>query len=227
MSEPDESGNLWNDRKPQALHITAIIFDLGNVLIKVDHGRFCRRIGELAGISPQEVYAAVFASGLEPAYDTGRLSSEAFYREVSRLLHIDLPFPRFCKWWQDVFDPMEGMDQIVAALADRYPLYLASNTNVLHFSYVYPRFPLVRRLTRFILSYRVGSRKPETAFYEALIREVQRPPQQCLFLDDKAPFVEAARTHGLVAWQFSTPEDFISRLRRHGLYGSNPEPRLP
>jgi hypothetical protein len=117
--------------------ITVIAFDLGNVLIRVDHGRFCRRLGDAAGMSAQEVYAAVFDSGLEPAYDTGRLSSREFYQAVCRLFHIHPPFPRFCRWWQDIFDPMEGMDAVVEDLARRYPLFLLSNTNALHFPYIY------------------------------------------------------------------------------------------
>lgn len=208
------------DQETPSLNLAAIAFDLGNVLIRVDHGRFCRRLAEAAGLPSQEVYAVVFNSRLEPDYDTGRLSSWEFYRAVCRRLGINLPFPRFCEWWQNIFDPMEGMDQVVEALAGRYPLYLASNTNDLHFSYIYRRFPLVHRLTGFVLSYRVGSRKPDAAFYQALIRSIGRPPEQILFVDDKAPFVEAARTQGLSAWQFASPQDFVRRLRQYGLIKS-------
>lgn len=204
--------------QPHASAITAIAFDLGNVLIRVDHGRFCRRLAQAAGVAPEEVHRAVFETSLEPDYDTGRLSSQAFYQEIMSFFQVDLPYSHFCAWWQDIFAPMEGMAEVVEALADRYPLFLLSNTNDLHFPFVYQRFPLVRRVTRYILSYQVGSRKPEAAIYQSLVRELQGPPEQCLFVDDKPPFVQAARTHGLVAWQFTTPQDFIARLRQHGLY---------
>jgi HAD superfamily hydrolase (TIGR01509 family) len=198
--------------------ITAIAFDLGNVLIKVDHGRFCRRLGEAASRAPEEVYRIVFDSRLEPDYDTGRLSSQAFYQEIMRLLGVDVSYAQFCEWWQDIFDPMESMAAVVESLTRRYPLFLLSNTNDLHFTYVYRHFPLIRHISRQILSYRVGSRKPEAGIYQALIAAIERPPQQCLFVDDKAPFVKAARTHGLTAWQFITPQDFIRDLQQLGLY---------
>lgn len=206
------------DATPNILPITAIAFDLGNVLVRVDHGRFCQRLGAAAGVSSRQVYEAVFNSGLEPEYDSGRLSSEEFHRELCRLFGINPPFSLFSQWWQDIFDPMESMAELVARLAGRYSLFLVSNTNSLHFDYIRRRFPLLRHVGRFILSYRVGSRKPEPAIYQRLIQEISRPPQECLFVDDKAPFVTAARTHGLEAWQFISPEDFITRLRRHGLY---------
>ncbi len=198
--------------------IAAIAFDLGNVLIRVDHHRFCRRLGEAAGVSPWEVYEQVFASGLEPAYDTGRLSSQEFFQEVCRRFRIDLPFALFAQWWQDIFDPLESMDEVVEELSRRFPLFLVSNTNALHFPHVHQRFPVLHRMRRFILSYQVGSRKPEPGIFQALIREIPCAPGECLFVDDLAPFVAAARRHGLRAWQFSTPEDFRRRLRQHGLY---------
>jgi putative hydrolase of the HAD superfamily len=209
---------MMGNFQPLPVAITAIAFDLGNVLIRVDHGRFCRRLGEAASRDPEDIYRTVFESRLEPAYDTGRLSSQTFYQEIKRLFQVDVSYSRFCEWWQDIFAPMEGMSALVEAMAQRYPLFLLSNTNDLHFTYVYRHFPLVHRISRHILSYQVGSRKPEAGIYQALVRAIERPPEQCLFVDDKAPFVEAARTHGLTAWQFTTPREFIGRLRQNGLY---------
>ena len=40
--------------------IAAIAFDLGNVLVKVDHLRFCRGLGELAGAAaPGGLYRGI------------------------------------------------------------------------------------------------------------------------------------------------------------------------
>ncbi|MHB8066838.1 MAG: HAD family hydrolase [Desulfobaccales bacterium] len=200
------------------LPIAAIAFDLGNVLVAVDHFRFCRPFAALAGLTPEEVYAAVFDSDLEPGYDTGRISSEEFYQKIMDRFRLNLPYPQFCHLWMDIFSPLEDMDQTVERLAGRYPLYLLSNTNPLHFRHIQERYPLLRHFRRFILSYEVGSRKPEAGIFQALIREMGLPPAQCLYLDDKLPFVEAARTHGLVAWHFATPEDFHQKLTQYGLW---------
>jgi len=200
------------------VQISVMALDLGNVLIKADHSRFCRPLAALAGLTPEEVYAAVFGSDMEPGYDTGRLSSEDFYQRLLDRLHLALPYPRFCALWNDIFAPLEDMAETVARLASRYPLYLISNTNPLHFQYIKANYPLLRHFRRFILSYEVGSRKPEPGIYQALIRETGEAPAHCLFLDDKPAFVEAARTHGLVAWHFTTPRDFHEKLTQHGLW---------
>ncbi len=200
------------------LPITALAFDLGNVLVRVDHLRFCRRLAALVDLSPEEVYAAVFQTRLEPRFDTGRLSSPAFCRRIMGRFRLALPYPRFCALWNEIFDPMEGMEEVVERLGGRYLLLLVSNTNPLHFRYIRQRFPVVRHFRRFILSYRVGSRKPEAGFYQALIREAGGEPAHCLFIDDKPPFVEAARAHGLLAWHFTSPQEFKQEVTRHGLW---------
>ncbi len=204
--------------------VSAIAFDLGNVLVKVDHWRFCRRLAELAASSPQEIYGAVFESGVEPSYDTGRLSSREFYEAIQANLkklkkRLALPYPEFCNLWCDIFDPLEPMEQVVQHLKARFPLFLLSNTNALHFEYIKQRFPrILQPFQSFILSYRVGSVKPDPEIYLALIRQVGRAPEQILYLDDKWPLVEAARSHGLAAWQFVSPLEFQEQLRAAGLW---------
>ncbi|MBM4286254.1 MAG: HAD family phosphatase [Deltaproteobacteria bacterium] len=197
--------------------LDALAFDLGNVLIRVDHLRFCRRLGALAGLAPEMVYTEIFVAGREPDYDAGRLSTGEFHYWLVQRFGVALPFSLFREWWVDLFDPMEGMEDLLARLRGRFPLYLISNTNALHFTDIYRRFPLLRHFRRFILSYQVGSRKPEPAIYQALIRETGVAPERCLFIDDRADFVAAAQEHGLTAWQFTTPGDLCARLSEAGV----------
>jgi putative hydrolase of the HAD superfamily len=200
------------------LDIKALALDLGNVLVKVDHFRFCRRLAQLAGLTPEEVFAQVFASSLEPAYDTGHITSEEFYHQVTEHFGVTLSYPQFCTWWNDIFDPMEGMAELVSRVAAQYPLYLVSNTNALHFAYIKESYAFLDHFQSFILSFEVGSRKPEPDIYQALIQRMGLPPSQGLFVDDKSPFVTAAQSQGLMAWQFTSPVEFIRDLQRHGLY---------
>jgi putative hydrolase of the HAD superfamily len=116
-------------------------------------------------------------------YDTGRISSREFYQRVTAHFGVALPFSRFRDLWCDLFDPMEGIAELVQHLASRFPLFLLSNTNSLHFDYIKERFAaLLQPFRAFVLSYEAGSRKPEPAIYQSLIR--QGPPPGYLFIDD-------------------------------------------
>ncbi|MCL4503509.1 MAG: HAD family phosphatase [Deltaproteobacteria bacterium] len=203
----------------RALPFSAIAFDLGGVLVNVDHQNFCRRLAAAAGRMPQEVYAAVFQTPLEQDYDTGRISSEEFHRRVLNHFRLKMPFSLFGQMWAEVFDSLQDMETVVAHLSRRYPLYLLSNTNELHFLYIQENFPsLLSHFRSFILSYRVGSRKPEPLIYQALIRESGLPPEQILYTDDREDFVAAARSQGLAAWHFTSPGNFKEQLSLNGLW---------
>jgi glucose-1-phosphatase len=199
--------------------IKAIAFDLGNVLVKVDHGRFCRGLEAATGLSAGAIYRTVFETGLEAAYDKGRISSRDFYRAILASLGLDLPYPLFRRLWCEIFDPMEDMESVAGQLAAAYPLFLLSNTNELHFNYIRERFPaLLGHFGAFILSFELGRRKPEPEIYRELVRRAGLPPGHILYVDDKLPFVEAARATGLQSWQFTSPAQFRRNLKESHLF---------
>jgi glucose-1-phosphatase len=218
-----EGKMLWEGRalEKAAGGLKAFAFDLGNVLVKVDHGRFCRGLGEIGNLSAAAVCAAVFETGLEQAYDKGEISSPEFYRGVLARFGLDLPYPLFCRLWCEIFAPMEIMGEVAGQLAARYPLFLLSNTNELHFNYLREHYsPVLRPFRNFILSFEVGSRKPEPEIYRELVRRAACAPGEILYLDDKLPFVAAAQAEGLQSWQFTTPAKFMRTLKQSGLDGN-------
>ena len=198
--------------------IELITFDLGNVLIKVDHLEFCRRLAELAGVTASEVFDFVFRGDLEPQYDTGKISSPDFHRQITAHYNIFLDFARFSQWWNGLFSPMPEMGAVVHRLAQKYPLFLLSNTNELHFDYIRENYPVLNHFAKFVLSYQVGSRKPERGIYSHLIQEAGVPAGQILFIDDKMPFVAAARDQGIQAWQFTSSDTLQEQLSDHGVW---------
>ena len=161
---------------------------------------------------PQEVFDYVFNSALEPGYDTGMMTSQEFYQQIIAQFKVSLEFERFARWWNSLFSPMPEMAEVVTRLARSYPLFLLSNTNALHFDYIQENYPVLKHFSHFVLSYKVGSRKPEKGIYEYLLQQAGLAPEQILFIDDKMPFVAAAREHGIQAWQFTSSEALKQQL---------------
>lgn len=204
--------------QPQPAAVKLITFDLGNVLVKVDHLEFCRRLAVLTPFTPEDIFDYVFNGALEPGYDTGTITSQEFYQYIISQFNLTIEFERFSRWWNSIFSSMPEMEQVVIRLAERYPLFLLSNTNALHFEYIYQNYPLLQHFQEFVLSYQTGSRKPESAIYQHLIRRSGMSPEQILFVDDKMPFVAAARATGMQAWQFTSPDDLQTQLTAHGIW---------
>ena len=127
--------------KPESTAIKLITFDLGNVLVKVDHMEFCRRLAVLTQVTAEEVFDYVFNGALEPGYDTGKITSQEFHRQIVAQFKVSLEFERFARWWNSLFSPMPEMEEVVTRLARGYPLFLLSNTNALHFEYIQEQLP--------------------------------------------------------------------------------------
>lgn len=197
--------------------IRLIAFDLGNVLVQVDHGLFCRRLAVAAGVDPATVFKVVFQSHLEPGFDTGKLTPREFHARIMATFGLELDFAEFASWWNDIFLPLPAMEDLVAQLAGRLPLFLLSNTNILHFDYIRANYPVIKYFNRLLLSFELGCRKPEAAIYQALIEAAGLPPEQVLFIDDRLDFVNAARSHKLQVWHFQGPEHLRQELSRQGL----------
>ena len=204
--------------QPEPDFIKLITFDLGNVLVQVDHMEFCRRLAVLTPLAPEDIFNYVFNGSLEPEYDTGKITSQEFYTHIIAQFKVAIDFDRFARWWNSLFSPIPEMEEVVIQLAQNYPLFLLSNTNALHFDHIFSNYPILKHFTKFILSYKVGSRKPEHGIYEHLIRQSGVLPGQILFIDDKMPFVTAAQEHGIQAWQFTVCDVLKQQLKVYGLW---------
>lgn len=59
----------------------------------------------------------------------------------------------------------------------------------------------------------VGCRKPETRIYELTLERIGMRAEQCVFVDDMAPNIEAARELGFTAVHFQDNEQAIAEIR--------------
>ena len=98
-----------------------------------------------------------------------------------------------------------------------YLLYMISNTNDLHFEYICKHFPIASHFNGYFPSHVVGHRKPDQAMFEHVIREIKLRPEETVFVDDIAEFVESAKHLGIYGIQFTTREALEAELRHLGI----------
>lgn len=182
----------------RARRMQAFWFDLGNVLVNFDHGKFCRALARIGSAgSPEEIYRSVLSGGLNEQFEMGRLSGEEFYREVSAQWAPGLSLDRFRALWCDIFRENPGMDTLVRTLKGSARLILVSNTNPWHMAYLVERYPFLACFDAHVLSYEVGVRKPQPEMFEAALSAAGAPPNQCLYFDDMEEHLAAARSLGI------------------------------
>ena len=197
--------------------IKAIMFDMGNVLIFFDAKRSSKAFSEAVGVPEDKIWQTFFVSELERIYTRGEISSEEFYQKVSEHFPKKIDFTTFTHLWNDIFTENSEMSDLLKRLKKHYPLYLISNTNDLHFEYVRTKFPVVQHFEKCFPSHVVGHRKPDKAMFEHVLREIKLKPEETIFVDDVAEFVESAKSLGIHGVQFTSRQDLEKELHKLGI----------
>lgn len=202
------------DRKTNT--IKAILFDMGNVLIFFDAKRSSKAFSETVGVPEDHIWKTFFISDLERSYTRGEISSEEFYQKVIEHFPKKIDFETFARLWNDIFTENHEMDDLLRRLKKHYPLYLISNTNDLHFEYV-KQFPIAKHFTKYYPSHEVGHRKPDKAMFEHVLREIKLKPEDTLFIDDIAEYVDSAKRLGIHGIQFTSRAALEAELHKLGV----------
>lgn len=180
--------------------IDAIVFDIGNVLLRFDFGLAVARIAPHCGVSVASISGTLDPLKIE--LETGRLSSEEFLQEVTRLLRYEGDPALLRSAWQEIFSPIVPTHELVERWAKEYPLYILSNTNGIHAEYFLEKYGVFSHFKDRIFSHEVGIMKPDDGIYRLAAEQFGLTPSRTLFLDDLKPNVEAASRQGWVAHQY-------------------------
>lgn len=197
--------------------IKAIIFDLGNVILNFDHKIACKRLSERSSFSSEYIYNYIFNNYLEELYDKGKISSNKFYRTICKSLGIKISYQEFYEIWGDIFWLNPGMDKILKSLKKKTKIALLSNTNEIHFSYVKKKFNILKEIDEFILSFKIGARKPEDEIFLYALKKIKLPPKNVLYVDDIIKFVKVAEKIGFNGIVFSSPAQLENDLKEYNL----------
>ena len=130
---------------------------------------------------------------------------------VDLLVLEKLSFEKFSDIWNNIFTPIQDVIDLVISLSHRYDLAMLSNTNELHFNFLYKKYPdIFLKFKKLHLSYLMHERKPDAQIYEQVIKEHNIEPHNIFFTDDNKENVYSAMLCGIKAFSFKN----IIKLRQ-------------
>lgn len=197
----------------------AVVFDLGNVLIRWDP------LPALSvAVGDDEARRFLDAEDFDfgawnRAQDAGRDWDEA-EAEVARTHphwaeHVRGYRPNF---GASLLGPVE---ETVGVLEDLHaagvPLFALTNWSAETFPHAQERFAFLDLFADIVVSGEVGLAKPDPEVFEVLRQRVGRPLAECVFVDDSPANVAAAATAGLDAIRFTDTGHLRGDLRSRGL----------
>lgn len=200
--------------------ITAIIFDLGNVLLGWDARRLYRRFfPDLQAVD--SFLEQIRFTEWNARQDAGR----PFHEGVAELTR---QFPQHARliqaydthWEDSVTGAYEGTIEIVRALKQAgWALYLLSNFSAEKFELVKKQYPFFHLFDDMIISGEHGVIKPHPAIFTLTLERIQREARECLFIDDSLPNIQTADSLGFQVIHYQSAVQLKNDLKKFNIHG--------
>lgn len=177
---------------------TAVVFDLGGVLIDWDARYLYRSLLPDDGAIEAFLREVRFEEWNE-ALDAGGDWDEAVERLASRHPERRALIEAFRDRWEETLGrPIEPAVEIVRELVDaRVRAFALSNWSDRTYAIARPRFPFLGWFEGVVVSGEVGITKPDPRIYRTLLERYELEPGATVFVDDRRPNVDAAERLGI------------------------------
>ena len=198
--------------------ITTLFWDIGGVILTNGWDRGSRR--EAATVFNFDYDEFQDRHDLSfPAFDSGQITLNEYLDRT--LFYRTRSFSRE-EFTAFMFAQSKEYSETRAVLADaaRTGKYFIGSINNEPFElnqYRIEAFNLRRDFLVFFSSCYVRSRKPEETIFRIALEVTQRPPEQCVFIDDRPLNLESPRRLGFNVIRHQNPEQLRSELRNHGV----------
>jgi putative hydrolase of the HAD superfamily len=186
----------------------AIIFDLGGVLIDLDENKLIQefRNSSLSSISANRKGGWDKECSL---YETGKINTNQFIELSIRRYNLNLTPTQFKRGWNTIIIGEScGAVECLKNLRHKYLIYIASNTNPLHFNFIKYNFSIFNYIDRYTLSYKVSLLKPDPEFFIKAQEDMLGGKPPFLYIDDSKENVEAATKVGWRSIYMHSMENF-------------------
>jgi putative hydrolase of the HAD superfamily len=197
--------------------IQAVIFDFGNVICAFDNDVFLRNLICHTDSRFDDLKEAIYASDLPARYETGRISSEDFFREAARRANLSVSREDFFKAFTGIFTPIPSTFRLIRQLKERYKIGLLSNTNEWHFEHYFKQVEIFHLFDSVTLSFEVKEMKPGERIYLDAVGKLRARPEECVYIDDIEAYAEGARRLGLQGIRYVSHGALLESLNAVGV----------
>ena len=194
--------------------IKNIVFDFGDIFINLDKKLFAEEL--------QKIHISQESEELLPIlqqYEMGLVSTDKFLTFFEERLHVSQD--KLKRAWNSILldFPKERL-RFIQNLSEskKYRLFLLSNTNDLHISWIQKNWGMEQYnafkicFEQFYLSHEINLRKPNNNIYEFVLTMNKLAPKETLFIDDTKENTDAAKALGIHIWNLKPGKEDVLEL---------------
>ncbi len=199
--------------------IKHIFFDIGGVLLEIDHVRSLQYWSDCTDLSIDDLKDH-FPHEIHEQYEIGKLTDHEFFRAVKD----SLPQPNclkeddFWRGWTKLIVAETETVELLPLLIQSYNVYLLSNTNPRHIKHeVKSRFSFQENVTHAFYSFDLGCRKPNAEIFLKVLELAGAKPEESILIDDVEVNVEQAEKLGFKTILYNNHESTSIELAENGI----------
>ena len=194
--------------------IKNIFFDFGDIFINLDKKLFAEELQKIHISQESEEMLSILQQ-----YEMGLVSTDKFLTFFEERLSVSQD--KLKRAWNSILldFPKERLRFIQnLSKSKKYRLFLLSNTNDLHISWIqqnwgmeqYKAFKIC--FEQFYLSHEINLRKPNNNIYEFVLTSNDLEPKETLFIDDTKENTDAAKALGIHIWNLKPGKEDVLEL---------------
>lgn len=184
--------------------IKNVIFDLGGVLINTDPSEYLRKYG-YDEEKFKALLGAIWSDSIWTEMDLALYDSFEDMIEVYVSRHRELENELrsfFAGNWFEVYSVFKDTLSFYNEICDRgYNVFLLTNFSKEGYDYISNKFGFFKRAEGAVVSSHIRIAKPDMRIYKHLLETYNLNPVECVFVDDSAANIKAAKElgmHGIV-----------------------------
>ena len=198
---------------------SVIVFDLGNVLVNFDYNIAVKKFDKIEpNLGKKFLEHHKNNYHIHREFEKGMISENEFINTVLAGVNHKMDSATFSKIYSDIFTPNNGVISLLPALKKKFKLILLSNTDPLHKKYGWMNYQFLSQFDHLVLSFEVGSVKPEEKIFSAVEALSKVPPQKHLYIDDIVEYVDAAKKIGWDAIRFLNYSQLFEELKSREIF---------
>ena len=194
--------------------IKNIVFDFGDIFINLDKKLFAEELQKIHISQESEEMLPILQQ-----YEMGLVSTDKFLTFFEERLHVSQD--KLKRAWNSILldFPKERL-RFIQNLSEskKYRLFLLSNTNDLHISWIQKNWGMEQYnafkicFEQFYLSHEINLRKPNNNIYEFVLTMNKLAPKETLFIDDTKENTDAAKALGIHIWNLKPGKEDVLEL---------------
>lgn len=182
-----------------------ILFDLGGIFLNIDYQKTERAFIDLGVKNFHQLFSQQFSNILFESLETGKITPDAFYEAFRKETNMSLSNKDIQDAWNAMLldFPQERLEWL-RSIGKKYPVYLFSNTNFIHYqSFIndfinqFPGEDFNQYFRKAYYSHELGLRKPYPESYLRIMELENLDPKETLFIDDTPKNIDGAKAAGL------------------------------